>query len=93
MSSASSSTTCYGQTGSNDSTIVNAGAASATAVQTGFGTDGSFDLNTDSRGIIEVKWLYVEFPMPLIPVPTTARLGAQPFGAAGQLQAGRLRHR
>jgi hypothetical protein len=71
----------YGQTGSNDSTIVNAGAASGTAVQTGFGTDGSFDLNTDSRGIIEVKWLYVEFPLPLIPVPTTARLGAQPFGA------------
>ena len=71
----------FGQAGSNDSTIVNAGAASGTAVQTGFGTDGSFDLNTDSRGIIEIKWLYVEFPMPLIPVPTTARLGAQPFGA------------
>ena len=71
----------WGQTGSNDSTIVNAGAASATAVQTGFGTDGSFDLNTDSRGIIEIKWLYVEFPVPLIPVPTTARLGAQPFGS------------
>jgi hypothetical protein len=70
-----------GQAGSNDSTIVNAGAASGTAVQTGFGTDGSFDLNTDSRGIIEIKWLYVEFPVPLIPVPTTARLGAQPFGA------------
>ena len=70
-----------GQAGSNDSTIVNAGAAATTAVQTGFGTDGSFDLNTDSRGIIEIKWLYVEFPVPLIPVPTTARLGAQPFGA------------
>ena len=72
----------YGQAGSNDSTIVSAGAAATTAVQTGFGTDGSFDLNTDSRGIIEVKWLYVEFPLPLIPVPTTVRLGAQPFGAA-----------
>jgi hypothetical protein len=71
----------WGQAGSNDSTIVNAGAAATTAVQTGLGTDGSFDLNTDSRGIIEVKWLYVEFPVPLIPVPTTARLGAQPFGA------------
>jgi hypothetical protein len=71
----------FGQAGSNDSTIVSAGAAATTAVQTGFGTDGSFDINTDSRGIIEVKWLYVEFPMPLIPVPTTARLGAQPFGA------------
>jgi hypothetical protein len=72
----------YGQAGSNDSTIVNAGAAATTPVQTGFGTDGSFDINTDSRGIIEVKWLYVEFPMPWIPVPTTVRLGAQPFGAA-----------
>ncbi len=71
----------FGQAGSNDSTIVNAGAAGTTAVQTGFGTDGSFDLNTDSRGIIEVKWLYVEFPVPLIPMPTTARLGAQPFGS------------
>jgi hypothetical protein len=71
----------WGQAGSNDSTIVNAGSAATTAVQTGFGTDGSFDLNTDSRGIIEIKWLYVEFPVPLIPVPTTARLGAQPFGA------------
>lgn len=71
----------FGQAGSNDSTIVNAGAAGTTAVQTGFGTDGSFDLNTDSRGIIEVKWLYVEFPVPLIPIPTTARLGAQPFGS------------
>ena len=59
----------------------------------GFGTDGSFDLNTDSRGIIEVKWLYVEFPMPLIPVPTTVRLGAQPFGAAANYKLRRLRHR
>ena len=32
----------FGQAGSNDSTIVNAGAAATTAVQTGFGTDGSF---------------------------------------------------
>ena len=71
----------FGQSGSNDSTIVSAGAAATTAVNTGFGTDGSFDLNTDSRGIIEIKWLYVEFPVPLIPVPTIARLGAQPFGS------------
>jgi hypothetical protein len=72
----------YGQAGSNDSTIVNAGAASGTGVATQFGTDGGFDLNTDSRGIIEIKWLYVEFPAPLIPVPTVVRLGAQPFGGA-----------
>ena len=72
----------YGQTGSNDSSIGNTGATASIANATAFGTDGGFDLNTDSRGIIEIKWLYVEFPVPLIPVPTTARLGAQPFGAA-----------
>ncbi len=72
----------YGQAGSNDSTINNSGPVTGvTTVNTGFGTDGSFDLNTDSRGIIEIKWLYVEFPVPLIPVPTIARLGAQPFGS------------
>src|SRR5690242_16940585 len=76
----------FGQAGSNDSTIVNAGGAATTAVQTGFGTDGSFDLNTDVRGELEIKWLYVEFPVPLIPVPTTARLGAQPFGTASSFK-------
>ena len=72
----------YGQTGSNDSTIANAGGAGTTAAQAPSGTSGSFDLNTDTRAIFKVKWLYVEFPLPLIPVPTTVRLGAQPFGAA-----------
>ena len=72
----------YGQTGSNDSTIVNSGGTAATPVQAMFGTNGGFDLNTDTRGIIEVKWLYTEFEMPLIPVPTVVRLGAQPFGSA-----------
>src|SRR5262245_5291380 len=72
----------YGQTGSNDSTIVNAGAAAVNTVQTNFGSDGGFDLNTDTRGIVEIKWLYTEFEVPLIPVPTVVRLGAQPFGSA-----------
>lgn len=74
----------WGQAGSNDSTIVNGGTTppGGGAVTTQSGTSGSFDLNTDTRGILEVKWLYIEFPMPLIPVPTTVRLGAQPFGAA-----------
>ena len=77
----------YGQTGSNDSSIGNAGPGVTTTNATAFGTDGGFDLNTDSRGIIEIKWLYVEFPLPLVPVPTTARLGAQPFGAASSYKA------
>ena len=29
-----------------------------------------------------MKWLYTEFEVPLIPVPTVVRLGAQPFGGA-----------
>ncbi len=76
----------WGQAGSANSTIVNGGATptSATPVAgaTQFGTDGSFSLNTDVRGQVELKWLYVEFPAPLIPVPTIMRLGAQPFATA-----------
>ena len=47
-----------------------------------FGTDGSLSLNTDVRGVLEIKWLYTEFEVPYIPYPTIVRLGAQPFGAA-----------
>lgn len=50
-----------------------------------FGASGGFDLNTDVPGIIEVKWLYTEFPLPLIPVPTVVRLGAQPWAATYKL--------
>lgn len=71
----------WGQTGSSDSTI-NAGAGATTNVAAQFGTTGSFDLNTDGRGMIEIKWVYVEFPAPLLPVPTIVRLGAQPFATA-----------
>jgi hypothetical protein len=73
----------WGQTGSTDTN--QAGTATG---RTGFGTTSSWDLNTDSQAVIEVKWLYVEFPMPLIPVPTTTRLGAQPFGAAATYKIG-----
>jgi hypothetical protein len=69
--------TAWGQTGSTDTNQ-----AGTAAGRTQFGTTSSWDLNTDSQAVIEVKWLYVEFPLPLIPVPTTVRLGAQPFGAA-----------
>jgi hypothetical protein len=47
----------------------------------GFGATGGWDQNTDTIGQIEVKWLYTEFPMFLIP-DTTVRLGAQPYGTA-----------
>jgi hypothetical protein len=73
----------YGQAGSANSTIqTNPGAAANTPVATQFGTDGSFGLNTDVRGQLEVKWMYIEFPAPLIPLPTIVRLGAQPFATA-----------
>src|SRR4029077_19371573 len=75
----------YGQTGSSESNFTNGGGATgravAPAVGSSFGTDGSFGLNTDVRGELEIKWLYVEFPVPFIPVPTIARVGAQPFGS------------
>jgi hypothetical protein len=63
----------YGQTGSNDNNI------QGNATSAGFGASGGFDLNTDSRTIFEIKWLYTEFPLP-IPLANTVRLGAQPFG-------------
>ncbi|HXJ82999.1 MAG TPA: hypothetical protein VMS64_30465 [Candidatus Methylomirabilis sp.] len=78
----------YGQTGTGNSNIatVQGGAtpnpAVGNAVAVMPGTDGSFGLNTDVRGILEIKWLYTEFELPYVPVPTVVRLGAQPFGAA-----------
>jgi hypothetical protein len=69
--------TTWGQTGSTDTN--RAGTVSGA---TSFGTTSSWDLNTDSLAVIEIKWLYTEFEMPFIPVPTKVRLGAQPFGAA-----------
>src|SRR5262245_34987959 len=76
----------YGQTGSGNSNIstVQGGATTAAtgAVNVFPGTDGSFSLNTDVRGQLELKWLYTEFELPYIPYPSVVRLGAQPFGAA-----------
>ena len=43
------------------------------------GASSAFDLNTDTQGSIEVKWLYTEFPLPFMPFPVLVRLGAQPF--------------
>jgi hypothetical protein len=43
-----------------------------------FGTTSGADSNTDIAGIIELKWAYTEFQIPLLPVPTVMRFGAQP---------------
>jgi hypothetical protein len=66
----------WGQTGAADNAAPNR-----------FGTTSSWDLNTDTQGVIEVKWAYTEFMMPLVPVPTTVRLGAQPWQAQYKLAA------
>jgi hypothetical protein len=65
----------YGQTGASDSSIPGPSTSA-------FGTDGGFDLNTDVRAVLELKWLYTEFEVPYMPYPTVVRLGAQPFGSA-----------
>src|SRR5438132_7092372 len=48
--------------------------------------NGCLDLNSDVGGMIEIKWIYTEFPLtgkdsllPFIPVETMARAGGQPF--------------
>lgn len=39
---------------------------------------GAMDLGIDAAGIIEVKNMYVEFPVPWVPFATVTRLGGQP---------------
>ena len=68
----------YGQTSNTDRNVTQGTTA---ASNQGASANGAWDLNTDVAGIIEVKWIYTEFPMFLIP-DTTVRLGAQPFGSA-----------
>jgi hypothetical protein len=77
----------WGQTGFSDTNSVNCNTSATSSVVCGTqnpGEQSGFGLNTDEQGGIKVKWLYTEFPIPLIPVPTVARLGAQPFGTAAQ---------
>jgi hypothetical protein len=77
----------WGQTGFIDSNngpgCVTSGTTSAvTCGAVGTGSESSFDLNTDTQGNLQIKWLYVEFPLPLVPIPIIARLGGQPFATA-----------
>jgi hypothetical protein len=81
----------WGQTGFIDSNngpnCVTSGANSAvTCGAVGAGAESSFDLNTDTQGNFQVKWLYVEFPMPLVPFSTIVRLGGQPFATAANFK-------
>src|SRR3989454_6564872 len=79
----------YGQAGPNDGGFPGntSGANSGCKVN----TNGCLDLNTDVGGMIEIKWIYTEFPLtgkdsllPFIPVETIARAGGQPFDTLAQ---------
>ncbi len=86
----------YGQTSFSDTTSIGkgepcfaTGTSGAIACGTGAaGAESSFDINTDTQGSIQVKWLYVEFPLPLVPIPVIMRLGAQPFATAATYKVG-----
>ena len=60
----------YGQTGATDVTG-----------PLRFGASAGADLNTDLIGIMEIKWAYTEFLVPLVPFRSQMRLGAQPWAA------------
>src|SRR5881628_3842703 len=75
----------YGQAGPNDGGFP--GNSSGTNSGCKVNSNGCLDLNTDVGGMIEIKWIYTEFPLtgkdsllPFIPVETMARAGGQPFG-------------
>ena len=79
----------YGQVGScggGPTKNQNTGTLGCSRAHPGTTSDGG--LNTDTTGVIEIKWLYTEFPltgkdsvMPFIPVETMARAGLQPFAS------------
>jgi len=90
----------YGQMGPNDGGFPGntSGAAGGVAATAGspvpgckVNENGCLDINTDVGGMIEIKWIYTEFPLtgkdsllPFIPVETMARAGGQPFDTLAQ---------
>src|SRR5438128_7431862 len=86
----------YGQSGANDGGFPgnNTGLPGGLGLVTGgakINANGNLDLNTDVGGMIEIKWIYTEFPLtgkdsllPFIPVETMARAGGQPFDTLAQ---------
>src|SRR5256712_7651636 len=74
----------YGQAGPNDGGFP--GNSSGTNSGCKVNSNGCLDLNTDVGGMIEIKWIYTEFPLtgkdsllPFIPVETIALACGQPF--------------
>ena len=73
----------YGFVDSNNTTGCQTSSAGAVTCTPGVGaTEASFDMNTDTQGNFQIKWIYVEFPLPLVPFATIVRLGGQPFATA-----------
>src|SRR5712691_7554559 len=76
----------WGQTGFIDSNngpgCVTAASGAVTCGAVGAGSESSFDINTDTQGNFQIKWVYVEFPLPLVPFSSIVRLGGQPFATA-----------
>jgi hypothetical protein len=70
----------WGQTANQDTNVcLNAACPAAVGTAQRFGSTAGADLNTDVQGILEIKWAYTEFNLPLVPVATRVRLGAQPY--------------
>ncbi|MBI2524962.1 MAG: hypothetical protein HYV93_03170 [Candidatus Rokubacteria bacterium] len=69
--------TAWGQVSASDTNTTTTAAGTAQRIA----TTSAFDLNTDTQGSLELKSLYVEYDVPLIPFPTRMRIGAQPFTA------------
>lgn len=79
----------YGQTGNGGTNLANVGGIS-TFTGNGpnhFGDEGSFPINTDLTGTIQIKWGYTQFQLPWVPWKTTVRLGAQPFDETYKIAA------
>jgi len=79
----------FGQTGGagavgsvgNTVTALNTGAGGVGSFPQRAGATAGWQLNTDTQGALEIKWAYTEFDMPIIPIPTRFRVGAQPWEA------------
>ena len=70
----------WGQVSNQDTNVcLNAACPAAAGTAQRFGSTAGADLNTDIQGILEVKWAYTEFNLPIVPVATRVRLGAQPY--------------
>src|SRR5262245_48686476 len=69
----------WGQTGFIDSNqgpgCVGASFGGVACGATGSGAESSFDLNTDTQGSMQVKWLYNEFPLRLVQITVGATIG------------------